>query len=252
MDPEKNQMPEAPDPVSHSRFFRWFDNIWYHYKWHIIIGAFAVFALVVCLVQCSSRQTYDLSITYAGNRSLNQTEQDGLNAALDAILPEDFDGNGTKSVQLISYAIYTDEEILKMYSAENSEGIRIVDQMAYGNAMNQNGDERTAFSTHILTGESAVWFVSPNVFDTHALASRVVPLAEIFGDNLPQGATGEYAVRLGDTAFYKTYQVVSDVLPEDTLILLARQTITGRVSKSTNYENCKSTYLAIVNFHGTN
>lgn len=242
----QDEKTEAPEIAEQSRFLRWLDNVWYHYKWYIIIGTFAVVTLVICLVQCSSRESHDMTITYAGP-TLNDTEQGGFSAALEVALPEDFDGNGTKSIQLVTYGIYTEEELIAMYSRENSEGVRMLDNFNYGNAKKQNTDEGTAFSTFVRTGECAVWFVSPYVYEQYGMETLATPLSDIFGNKLPEGAANDYAVRLGDTAFYRAYAAVRE-LPADTLIVLTQPYIYGKVSKDAFYENCRDMYIAIVNF----
>ncbi|MBO4308831.1 MAG: hypothetical protein J5885_03275 [Clostridia bacterium] len=243
----RDEKKEAPEFAEQSRFLRWLDNVWYHYKWHIIIGIFAIVTLIVCLSQCSSRESYDLVITYAGGKTLNGTEQEGLSAALEVALPEDFDGNGTKAVQLVTYGIYTEEELTAMYSYENSEGNRVLDNLNYSNAKKQSIDEGNAFSTFIKTGECAVWFVSPYVYELYHMETIAAPLSEIFGSDLPEGAVNDYAVRLGDTAFYRSYAAVRE-LPADTYIVLTRQLVYGKVAKDAFYENCRDTYVAIVKF----
>ena len=241
-----DQKPEAPEIVPQSRFLRWIDNVWYHYKWHIIIGAFAIFTLVVCLVQCTSRKSYDMTVVFAGNASLNASEQDGICAALEAVMNRD----ETQAIQLVTYGIYTEEELLGMYSQENAEGNRVIEDLAYGNAKKQNIDEGNAFSTFLKTGECAVWFVTPYVYEQYGIETLAAPLSEIFGDAIPSGAANEYAVRLGDTALYQTYAALRE-LPADTLIVLTRPYVFGSVSKDAYYENCRQTFLSIVNFQST-
>ena len=245
----QDEKKEAPDLAEQSRFLRWLDNIWYHYKWFIIVGVFAIVTLAVCLAQCSKRETHDVTITYAGGRTLNGIEQEGFSAALGVALPEDFDGNGTKSVQLVTYGIYTEEELIAMYSQENSEGVRVVDQFAYSNAKKQSVDEGSAFSTFVRTGECAIWFVSPYVYEQYGMETLAAPLSDIFGTDLPEGAVNDYAVRLGDTAFYRVYAAVRE-LPADTLIVLTQPIVYGKVAKDDYYEICRDTYVAIVKFRG--
>lgn len=249
MDP-REPIENAPDPAQKSRFFRWLDNYWYHYKWHTIIAAFILVTIVVCFAQCSSRESYDMTVTFAGGKILNRTEQEGFGAALEAVMPADYDGNGTKMVQLVTYGIYTEEELKALYSAVDAEGKRIVDDMAYASARKQNQDDISAFSTFVKTGECAVWFVSPYAYEQFNLAALAVPLAETFGSDLPEGAADDYAVRLKDTAFYRTYEAVRQ-LPEDTLIILTQPLVYGKTAKKANYADYREMYLAILRFQPT-
>ena len=246
---EKEKIENAPDPAEHSRFFRWLDNYWYHYKWHTIIALFAIVTLAICLAQCSSRETYDLTVTFAGPRILNPTEQDGIGSALETAMPEDFDGNGVKVVQLVTYGLYSEEELFRAYSSESADGTRVTDDLAYSTARKQNIDEGNAFSTFVKTGECAVWLVSPYVYEQYGLSALAVPLAETFGNAIPEGAADDYAVRLKDTAFYTAYGAVRE-LPEDTLILLTRPVVYGKVSKKAVYARYEAMYRALLLFDG--
>ena len=237
---QRDQKSEAPEIVIQSRFLRWLDNLWYHYKWHIIIGAFAIFTLVICLVQCSSRKSYDMTVAFAGSPSLTVAEKDRICAALEAVT------NDGEKVQLVTYGIYTEEALLGMYSSENASN-----RYAYESAKKQNIDEEQSFSSFLKTGECAVWFVSPYVYEQYGMEEKLaVPLSEIFEDAIPSSAANAYAVRLGDTAIYQTYSALQK-LPADTLIVLTRPYVFGKVSKDAYYENCRQTFLSIVNFQAT-
>ena len=53
--PDGNQIEIRPngddiDFTSESKVLRWWDNYWYHYKWHTIIGLFFVFVIVFCVI----------------------------------------------------------------------------------------------------------------------------------------------------------------------------------------------------------
>ena len=43
-----------------NRFLKWLDNYWYHYKWRTIVILFFAVLLIVCVVQCSTVEKYDL------------------------------------------------------------------------------------------------------------------------------------------------------------------------------------------------
>lgn len=240
---QKDQKPEAPEIVTQSRFLRWLDNIWYHYKWHIIIGAFAILTLVICLVQCSSRKSYDMTVVFAGGSSLTVSERDGVCSALEMAV----NSEEVQTVQLITYGIYTEQELLGMYSSENAVGNRVIDDFAYGNAKKQNIDEGQSFSSFLRTGECAVWLISPYVYEQYGMETLATPLSEIFGDAIPSSAANACAVRLGDTAIYQTYSALQK-LPADTLIVLTRPYVFGNVSKDGYYENCRRFFLLIANF----
>lgn len=246
MDPKKEKLPDAPDPAEQSRFLRWAENIWYHYKWHILITAFFLFTLAVCLAQCSSREKYDLNVCFAGGAALDRQEQDGLAAVLEAILPEDYDGDGTRSVALVTYPIYSEEQLREMYSFVGEDGEKHFSE-ELANARAQNADEISLFSSYSMTGECVVWFVSPYLFDQCNLSHIAVPLTDVFG-TLPGSAANEYAIRLSGTEFYRYYAAVRS-MPEDTLIVLTHPfDLLGQGSKETVYQNGRELFRTIVMF----
>ena len=244
-----DKIENAPDPAGRSRFFRWLENVWYHYKWHIIIGAFFLLVLIVALVQCNSKEQTDLTVTFGGGAALTEAEQKALCAALEAVMPDDFDGNGSKKVELKANAIYTDAELRAMYSFFDEETqTEMVDLATYQGAAHYNSERFQNLNTYLMTGECAIWLVSPYVYEQANLEALAMPLEDL--SDLLEGVTytayDGYAVRLADTGFYKTYRAVQ-VLPEDTLIVMIRIAV-GQTAKDSTFEQCKQTYRAILQF----
>ncbi len=76
---------------------KWWDYFWYYYKWHTIITAIAVIVAAVTIVQCATREKYDMTVVYAGHMSYSDTEKEKLQDIL-AQYVTDIDGNGKQSV----------------------------------------------------------------------------------------------------------------------------------------------------------
>ena len=68
-----------------------------YYKWYVIGGGFALFCVAVTLVQCATREEYDLTVTYAGQLVFDEATSVGLENAM-AQYTDDIDGNGEQSV----------------------------------------------------------------------------------------------------------------------------------------------------------
>ena len=239
----------APSPVEKSRFFRWLENLWYHYKWHLVIGAFFITVLIVALVQCNSREQTDLTVAFAGGAALTEAEQNALCAAFEAVMPDDFDGNGKKKVELTANSIYTEAELRSMYSFFDKETqTEMVDLATYQGAKNYNQERFQNVSTYLMTGECAIWLVSPYVYEQANLKTLAVSLADLSEslDGVSYTAYDGYAIRLADTRFYKTYQAVQ-VLPEDTLVVMIRVAV-GQTAKESTFDQCKQMYRAILQF----
>ena len=107
----------------HGKIYRWFDNFWYHHKWKtLIIAFFAVVVLVCALQMCGKEDEGDVAILMVGPYGF-ATEQSGigdLQAFLDKTLPQDYDENGSKRVDIVHYTVYSEAQI-KAYAAQGYE-----------------------------------------------------------------------------------------------------------------------------------
>ncbi len=227
--------------VVKSRFVKWLDNFWYHYKWHTIVVAFFLFVGLVCFWQCSSSVSGDLTFTYCGNYTLSQQERIKINDVFEVISPKKEDGNHL-TVVLNDFSVYNEEELRALYTDEDGK----LSTVAYNNAKKLNTEHLSTFGTYVMTGESAIWFVSEFVFEERDLEKVAVPLSELF-EKVPESAVNDYALRLGDTELYQYYDALK-VLPADTLIVLPRDYAWGESSNDESYANFRTMYYAIVNF----
>ena len=81
---------------------KWFENLWYHYKWFIITAILSAFVLTVVTVQCAIKPKFDLSVVVAFNKSAIGTEQIDIikNGIKD--YAEDYNGDGEVNLNLIN------------------------------------------------------------------------------------------------------------------------------------------------------
>ena len=106
--------------IPKGRFGIWFENFWYHYKWHSIIALFIIFVIVICSVQMCSKEEYDVHIVYAGGEHVMGDKSDGDIPLYSTILKSlneavyDFDGNGTVNTSFEALYMLTAEEIAEI------------------------------------------------------------------------------------------------------------------------------------------
>ena len=98
----------------------------------------------------------------------------------------------------------------------------------------------------LITGEFALCFLDPWLYESLANSDRLKTLTDIFGE-MPDGAVGDFGVRLGDTAMYQYYDVLK-ILPEDTVICLLKPYVFGETSKEDIYARSVSMFKAVVEF----
>ncbi len=199
---------EADDtPVEKVGFW---ENYWYHHKWKtIIIGFFAIVGIAT-LVQILTRTEPDINIMYAGPAYVPSAEYNELCAVFENIMPEDYNGDGKKSVAFKNLMIKSDMQIAADKTAAEQAGVEyMLDSRA-------NSESKSVFSTEILAGEYVVLLLDKSLYDEALTGGGLSPLSEVF-DGEVMGAADEYSVRLGDMKLYKYYKAMQ-ILPEDTLL----------------------------------
>ena len=103
---------------------KWWENVWYYYKWYIIGGAVALVLLVLFLTECVFRVQPDVTVSYMGGlKNMGQVAGFQLEDQL-ATVTRDIDSNG-KGVAKVNI-IYLDknsgsEEMGAMYNMADIE-----------------------------------------------------------------------------------------------------------------------------------
>ncbi|MBQ8356892.1 MAG: hypothetical protein IJX39_03690 [Clostridia bacterium] len=227
----------------HGKIYRWLDNFWYHHKWKtIIISFFAVVILVCTLQMCSKEKSGDISVLTVGPYGF-MTEDSGLSDlknCLGTYLPADYDGDGSKKVDVVYYTVYSQEQI-QAYT----------EQDIFINTSN-NSTEYNSFYSYLQTGETSILFLDPWLYEE--MNGKLMNLSAVL-DDMPEGAitttdlegkTVCYGVRLGDTALYRE-NIAMKKLPEDTVICLAAPLyMGGKSSNEEEFAKAKEYFSALV------
>lgn len=199
-----------------NKFTVWFNNYWYHHKWATIGIAFAIFVLLVCTLQMCEREEADISVYYAGPDSFIEGEmQSNVEAALKAVLPEDYSGDGKKFVEWVSCFVLSEADI-KTFQEEAREA----GEDYYYNA-SMISDNIKNYQGTIMSGEYSLCFLSPYLYEMVKGADGFTPLSDIF-DEVPSSAYDEYSIKLSDTEFGHYFPGISE-LSDDTLVCLRRK-----------------------------
>ena len=226
-----NEKLEAPEIRSDSKFLKWLDNYWYHYKWHTLIVAFFLLLLTVCLVQCAQKEEGDVGISVACNLTLTEAQSKALEDALGLAVASDYDQNGIKEAAVLLYSIFSEDQLRALYTAPDPiTGEPVFDSSGYQAAKQYNAERMENMQTYLMTGDCGVWFVSPYVYET------------MMKDRLPIVKT----VKLGETDFYRYYDALK-VLPEDTIMVLIRP-VMGYMAKDENFKKAEAFVNAIESF----
>lgn len=195
------------------------DNFWYHYKWHTIVIAFFLIVFIVCGVQMCSAESVDTVICYAGPQYLGGEDAQNIKAIIGTRLPEDYDGDGTKRAELVTYIVMSKEQILDVESETDADGNKV-------NRINREAIQKNmeTFSNHVMTGDFSICFLDPYVYDTLVTAGRLAKLSDVLGYT-PEGAYGECGVKLSELDIYTEYKSIS-ALPGDTVVCILNKQLT--------------------------
>lgn len=228
------------DIVVESKFVKWLDNFWYHYKWVTIGIAVAAIIFIICIAQSCSKEDRDIMIVYAGPNSLSVSEQEQLGDLMSLMLPNDLDGNGESVAHLNTFQIYSEEQIKAIEANTDADGKPLIVDRG------RNTSTYQQYSNYMQTGESSVCFLDPWLYEQMLQSNAICPLSEVLSE-IPQGAMDEYGVRLGDTELYQNYDLLK-LLPEDTVICLMRPFFLGRSSDEKMYQFEVDTFCSIVTY----
>ncbi len=225
-----------------NRFLTWLENFWYHYKFHTIVALFVLLCIVGCFMQCSGRETGDITIVYAGGYTLLDAQRAAVVDTLDSLMIPKEGSEDTLTTVFNHYSVYSEEELRKYYTDEDGN----FDNYGFNMALGGSKNNLQTFADYLLTGNSALYFVRESVYQTQNMHKLARPLEKSLGAK-PEYAYDEYAIRLCDTPLYQYYEALQ-FFPEDTLIVLTEPYIYGTVSNDEVYAQFEALFRAIVEF----
>ena len=203
---------ETKPPITVARVGFW-ENFWYHHKWKTIVIAAAALIIGIGLWQILSQETPDVYMMYAGPRYLTGREITDAVSDFRHVM-EDYDGDGTKSVQLTDISYLSPQQIEDRLAEAEAEGVDLaVDRQG-------NVSQYERFEMEIMVGESVVCLLDPALYETVKGAGGLMPLAEVLGET-PACAADEYGIVFCETEFAR-YFTSMQVFPEDTVLCIRR------------------------------
>ena len=210
-----------------SKALKWLDNYWYHYKWHTILIGFFAIVMIVCFVQCSTVEDYDVTVCFSGNAIFNETEHEGIKKTLGDVCPFDANQDGDKIAAFKTISFFDEKQLEAQFTYYNEDtGEWKLDRDGMNLYRSTNMENLSNIRTYVMTGDCAVFFVSSCIYE------------ECFKDLLVE------SVKLSDTALYREYDVIR-LMPEDTMVVLLRP-ITGAYSKDNAFAQAEAYYRTIV------
>ena len=254
-DREKLDVDEIRVEESNSNpFLAKLSNFWYYHKWKVIIGAFFAVVIGVGVFQMFNREEVDEIVIVAAPVYLSAEEREALDRLITSQLPKNKDGS-LRDMDVYDYVVYSEDEIDEINktaeTAEEGDDVPYVDRSF-------NVSEIKSYNDFLSTGECSVLFLSEYLYGELAMRDSTesgdvrLTMAEIFGDELPEGVMPDgCGIRLGDTEIYKYYEALQ-VLPEDTVICVLRSYFYGASSNKEKHAMSVELFKNIVTFGSEN
>ncbi len=203
------------------RFSKWFENFWYHYKWHTVITAFFAVVIGICGYQILTREVPDVYIMYAGPEYITAGDVINMKSALKDNL-KDYNEDGEKGISFLTLTCVSEEKIeQKKEEAEAESQEFYID-------LNANAQNIKQFDMEIFAGESVICLLDPSLYERVGEAGGFMKMTEVFTEEelaklKEEGVElhDEYGIRLLSTKFGKYYGSMAE-LPEDTMLCVRK------------------------------
>ena len=173
------------------KIISWFKNYFYYYKWYVLIGAFVLFVVVFCVVQCSAQDKYEVYMTYAGPDNIANQFEDIRSSVRSVYTTKDEKNAGAISIRDI---VWVNDELAAQY---------IKDGIYYD--ASQNSDNVQLLFTEIASGNSFIYILDKQQYKKLKGDGVFEPLSDIFGDKQVECAIDEYGIDFKSTAFAKYF-----------------------------------------------
>ncbi len=232
-----------------SPFFKKLENFWYHYKWHSIISAVVIIAIVICSLQTCTRTTFDIHILYAGHYEIKRVGSGGdvaphtkMSVELEKVT-EDFDENGEVDVNFLNLFVVNDAERDMLLSG--NKDLEINEALVK--------EDTDTLASQILFGDYYICFLSERLFleyEKKYEGALFAPLAEYTEEGREYEFASENGIYLRSLEFYTLPEMSK--LPEDTVVTLRAlsevSTAWGKKSNQENFNRSQSVMKSILAF----
>ena len=180
-----------------SKFLKWLDNYWYHYKWPTIIVAFFLIIGTVSVVQLFNRETYDVYVMYVGDETIPDTQYQDIIDSLKQV-SKDYNRDEEHNINFSKMTFISDEEN-EMASTVNAGTVQYLSNM--------------------VVQPYYLYLMSPAVYDTYKDSGIFIPISEVVDGVPDEWYHDDTAVYFDKTDYANSFAGVND-LGEDTLLVI--------------------------------
>ena len=195
-----------------TKFFKWIDNYWYHYKWRTLIIAFFALIVIIASVQFFTKADVDIYILYTGPHVFAVDEIHEVESAFEQVMSGDRNRDGKKTASLQDITLLTEDQILEARREADEMGINLtINTVEMRNMQRQ-------FNTQIFAGEAVICLLDPYWYEQVRDSGGFMTLASVLGEKPPQ-ALDDYGICLFDTDFGRYFTAFSK-FPDDTVLCI--------------------------------
>lgn len=180
-----------------SKFSKWLDNYWYHYKWHTIIVAFFLIIGIISTVQIFNKESYDAYVMYVGGEEIPDTKYYDILQSLKAV-SSDYDENKKHAINFGKLAFVSDPEN-NMASTINSPTVQ--------------------FLSNLVVQPYYIYLMDVEVYKLYEDSGVFVPISELFNDVPEEWYYDDTAIYFDKTDYANSFAGV-DGLGENTLLVM--------------------------------
>ena len=177
---------------------QWISNVWYYYKWLILLGVVILSFLTISAVQFLMKTDPDITLLYVGPARVGEEDCANIISYAESFL-EDFNGDGEIKADLLTIGVDFDYE--KLSYREQIQAM----------------EKYQSYTDEILVGDCCILLLDSNFFESLCNSGVLVNLYAVF-EELPPSACHSYGLRLGDTSLHA--QAGFSSLPADTVLCL--------------------------------
>lgn len=240
---EKNEKtdisPSVKIPVSER-----FENFWYYYKWHTIIGIALLAVIIVLAVQLFTKTSYDVNIVYAGEKSISVSSSTGdgvtelslITKAIESVA-KDSNNDGKVRFSLRNLHILSAAELSEIKDHNKKIALESSSQSA-------RQELRDIFYT-----DNFVFLLSDDVFkeyDASGDDSVFVDLSEYCKDGADYEFASERGVYVSSLPIYESTDL--SLLPPDTVLCLRLPGVFSGRDSDRAYEAAKELVRSLLAF----
>ncbi len=191
------------------------DNIWYRYKWAIIIGGILLIIAVVLIAQTAGKKDDDLRLVYMGPSYIADNETRNSLYDIFSVLAEDYNNDGELVINIASNVLLNSEQITE----EDEEG-----RKPNASQIAKNQELLNTVKQQMQIGDFTIYFIDKGLYE-ESLKGAFVNIEEITGIDIDENIKyDDYSFYLKKTEFGKYYKGL-EKLPSDTLVLVLQKTV---------------------------